>query len=120
MIKKEPLIPARVRKIEYPFGWIPHRFITNGYAGGCTREELLMYIFLTTVSDKSGLSFYGDKRICSVLGIDQQVLEDTRRILEAKGLIAYQKPLYQLLSLPGKGGEDGFIKKGDFSYSSTQ
>lgn len=100
MIKKEPLISDRVRKIEYPFGWIPHRFITDGYAGVCTREELLMYIFLSVVSDKSGLSFYGDKKICSLLGINQQTLEETRQVLEAKSLIAYQKPLYQLLSLP--------------------
>lgn len=100
MIRKEPIIPDRVRKIEYPFGWIPQRFITDGYARICAREELAMYIFLAMVSDKSGLSFYGDKRICSLLGINQQVLEDTRQMLETKGLIAYQKPLYQLLSLP--------------------
>ena len=29
-IKKEPLLPERIRKIEKGFGFIPNRFLTGG------------------------------------------------------------------------------------------
>lgn len=100
MIKKDMLIPDRKRGIEHPFGWIPKRFVTAGFCRMCNKEELLLYFFLGTVSDKCGLSFYGDKTICVILGIGQEVLEQARQTLQDKGLIAYKKPLYQVLSLP--------------------
>lgn len=109
MIKKEILIPERVRNIERPFGWIPRRFITDGFIKQCNKEEALMYFFLGIVSDENGLSFYGDKAVEIFLGINQETLKYTRQLLQDKGLIAYKKPLYQVLSLPPKmyGGEEG-------------
>lgn len=100
MIKKEPIQPEQIRQIEHPFGWIPLRFVTDGYLAGCTQEELALYLFLTVAADKWGLSFYGQKRICDLLGMDQETLEFARQKLTDKNLIAYQKPLYQVLSLP--------------------
>lgn len=99
-IKKDLLMPSRVRNIEHPFGWIPRRFITGGYIRICNKEELLLYFFLGIVSDKYGLSFYGDNTICMMLGISQEALEHARQSLQDKGLIGYKKPLYQVLSLP--------------------
>lgn len=109
MIKKEPLVPDRIRKIEGGFGWIPRRFVTDGYIQMCEREESLTYFFLSIVADRLGLSFYGDKTMCKLLHLTEGDLADIRGQLEKKAFIAYQKPLYQVLSLPpiNPGGEYG-------------
>lgn len=100
MIRKKLIAADRVRKINGPFGWIPHRFISGGYIKFFTRDELLMYFFLSVVSDKLGLSYYGDKTMGNLLGINYDDLQSTRELLQEKGFIAYKKPFYQVLSLP--------------------
>jgi hypothetical protein len=54
---------------------------------------------LVTVGDAKGLSYYGDKSIIKYLCMDQQALDDARTNLIRIGLIAWQKPLYQVLAL---------------------
>jgi hypothetical protein len=68
---------------------------------------LALYLFLVTVADGSGLSYYSDQGICQLLPLDGAALSRARRELLAAGLIAYQKPLYQVLALdaPGPGGQ---------------
>lgn len=102
MIKKQVLLPEKIRQIERPFGWIPQRFVTEGHIKLCRPEELLIYFFLSIVADRQGLSFYSDKRICDLLQLEPGTLYQCRRLLEEKSYIKYQKPLYQVLSLPGK------------------
>jgi hypothetical protein len=58
-----------------------------------------LYLFLVTVSDAKGLSFYGDDSIMSRLSMDFTTLESARTNLMQIGLIAWKKPLYQVLSL---------------------
>jgi hypothetical protein len=58
-----------------------------------------LYLFLVTVGDARGLSYYGDKSIIKYLSMDQKTLEHARANLMRIGLIAWQKPLYQVLSL---------------------
>jgi len=52
------------------------------------------------VSDRQGLSFYHDDRICSLLKIDLAALGEVREILIERSLIAWRSPVYQALSLP--------------------
>jgi hypothetical protein len=54
---------------------------------------------LVTVGDAKGLSYYGDKSIIKYLSMDQSTLQEARVNLIRIGLIAWQKPLYQVLSL---------------------
>jgi hypothetical protein len=54
---------------------------------------------LVTVGDAKGLSYYGDKSIAKRLSMDQSTLNEARADLIRTGLIAWQKPLYQVLSL---------------------
>ena len=69
MIKKQLLRTDRVRKINGSFGFIPHRFLTEGFLGSLTPHELLLYFFLILVSDKNGLSFYKETTISQLLRI---------------------------------------------------
>ena len=100
MQSKRILDPKRVRKIEGSFSWIDHRFVTEGFLRDLSTLEILLYLFLVAVSDRNGLSFYYDDRIASLLKIDLAALGQAREGLVLRSLIAYEPPLYQVLSLP--------------------
>jgi hypothetical protein len=97
---KRVLNSGRLRKIEGSFSWIDHRFITGGFLRDLSTLEILLYLFLVAVSDRNGLSFYHDDRIASLLKIDLAALGQAREGLVLRSLVAYQPPLYQVLSLP--------------------
>ena len=100
MAIKKFLCPERVRKIEGSFSWIDHRFVTGGFLHDLSMIEILLYLFLVAVSDRNGLSFYHDDRIASLLKIDLPALGKAREGLIRRSLLAYEFPLYQILSLP--------------------
>ena len=102
MILKRLLGPDRIRKIEGSFSWIDHRFITGGFLRDLSTLEILLYFFLVAVSDRNGLSFYHDDRIASLLKIDLASLGKAREGLVQRSLLAYEPPLYQILSLPSR------------------
>ena len=100
MQSKRVLDSGRIRKIEGSFSWIDHRFITGGFLRDLSTLEILLYLFLVAVSDRNGLSFYYDDRIASLLKIDLAALGQAREGLVLRSLVAYEPPLYQVLSLP--------------------
>jgi hypothetical protein len=100
MSLKRILDHDRVRKIEGSFSWIDHRFITGGFLQDLSTIEILLYLFLVTVSDRNGISFYHGDRVCSILKIPLTSLGEAREGLIMRSLIAYEPPLYQVLSLP--------------------
>ena len=100
MSLKKILDPKRIRKIEGSFSWIDHRFITGGFLQDLSTIEILLYFFLVAVSDRHGISFYHDDRICTILKIPLTSLGETREGLILRSLIVYEPPLYQVLSLP--------------------
>jgi hypothetical protein len=106
MIRKKLLQPDRIRHIEGSFGFIPHRFLTDGFLASLTQKELLLYFFLVLVSDRQGLSFYGYESICTLLelSIDQYI--EARDALVRKDLIAFDGTLFQVLALPEKPAKD--------------
>jgi len=84
------------------FGWIDHRLLRDGYIGRCSPQALALYALLVCASDVQGLSYYSDRRIAQLLTLEPATLSLARWELIELGLIAYQKPLYQLLSLEGE------------------
>ncbi len=102
MIKKHIICPERLRRIPEHFSWIDHRLIRDGYVHRCQTEELALYLFLVTVGDGEGLSFYSDSSLCKQLCIALTTLRQARQALINIGLIAYEKPLYQVLDLGRK------------------
>lgn len=97
---KKILDPDRIRKIKGSFSWIDHRFITGGFLQDLSTIEILLYLFLVAVSDRNGISFYHDDRICTILKIPLTSMGEAREGLILRSLIAYEPPLYQVLSLP--------------------
>ena len=81
------------------FGWIDHRLLRDGYLSRCSPQALALYVLLVCASDAQGLSYYSGPRIAELLRLEPEVVAGARRELIELGLLAYQKPLYQLLSL---------------------
>ena len=99
MIVKSPILKQRVRKIPNSFSWVDHRLVRHRYIESCTYEQSALYLFLVCVSDEKGLSYYADKSIMKKLDMDIQTLKETRSGLIKNNLIAWQQPIYQVLSL---------------------
>lgn len=99
MVSKVPIVAERIRKVPRHFSWIDHRLVRDLHIENCSHTAAALYLFLVTVGDAKGLSYYGDKSIIKYLSMDQNTLNEARANLIRIGLIAWQKPLYQVLSL---------------------
>jgi len=99
MIQKRLIRPERLRQVPPSFNWVDHRLVRDHYIERCDCTSLALYLFLVVVSDAQGLSYYSEASLCRRLKIDPLQLSAARVQLEQAGLIAYRKPLYQVLSL---------------------
>jgi hypothetical protein len=99
MPAKRLLRPDRLRQVPTQFSWIDQRLVRDGHIGRCNAHALALYLMLVTVADSRGLSYYGDSSITRLLSMSQEQLESARADLIRMGLIAYTRPLYQVLSL---------------------
>lgn len=99
MIPKRLLRPEHLRQVPPSFNWVDHRLVRDHYIERCDCTSLALYLFLVTVSDVQGLSYYSDASVCRRLRIDPLQLSAARAQLEKAGLVAFEKPLYQVLSL---------------------
>jgi predicted neutral ceramidase superfamily lipid hydrolase len=118
IIKKEPLVPERIRKIEKGFGFIPTRFLTGGFFSSLSQHEKLIYFLLVLASDRDGLSYYSQDKMSSLLELSLDEFLDGRNALIRKSLIAFNGLIFQVLSLPAKPLENitkrELISKEDF------
>lgn len=99
MVSKQPIFPEGVRQVPKQFSWLDHRLIRDHHIEQCSHPAAALYLFLVTVGDARGLSYYADASIMKHLSMDNITLEKARQNLIRIGLIAWQKPLYQVLSL---------------------
>jgi hypothetical protein len=99
VIRKRVLCPQQLRKVPEQFSWIDHRLVRDRHIAGKSAEALALYLLLVTVADGQGLSYYSDAGIGKLLPLDGLLLARARQELIRARLIAYEKPLYQVLSL---------------------
>ena len=100
MVVKRVLCPQRLRRIPAQFNWVDHRLVRDKHISRCSAHGLALYLFLVTVADAEGLSYYSDASISRlILPLDSIALSRARQELIAAQLIAYQRPLYQILTL---------------------
>ena len=98
-MKKRVLCPERLRKVPPQFSWIDHRLVRENYFTRCEHSAWALYLFLVSVADVDGLSYYSDVSLMRRLKMDPVQLSASRQQLLQIGLIAYEKPLYQVLDL---------------------
>jgi hypothetical protein len=102
-MKKRLLNPERLRKVPPQFSWIDHRLVQENYLVRCDHPAWALYLFLTSVADAEGLSYYSDASLVRRLKMAPLALSASRQQLVRAGLIAYEKPFYQVLSLDPVG-----------------
>lgn len=98
-MEKYPIDPARLRHLPPRFSWLDQRLITDQHLRRCKRPTQALYLFLAIVGDAQGLSYYSDSSIRAHLEMPQNELLAARSQLIELELIAFEKPLYQLLTL---------------------
>jgi hypothetical protein len=98
-IKKRVLCPERLRRIPGQFSWIDQRLVRDRYLQRCDHGALALYLVLVTVADAEGLSYYSDTTLERMLNMEHGRLVQARQQLCQAGLLAFDKPLYQILSL---------------------
>ena len=91
--------PSRLRQIPPQFSWIDHRLVRERYFERCSCDALVLYLFLLTVADARGLSYYSQPRLMQSLKMGTMRFSQARTELIENRLIAYQHPLYQVLAL---------------------
>jgi len=100
MLRKEIVDRVRLRRVPDGFGWVDHRFVREGHVRGRSGGALALYLFLVTVADGDGVSYYSDETLCGHLGFIPDELNRFRNELVKSGLVAWSRPFYQVLALP--------------------
>jgi hypothetical protein len=98
-MQKRLLLPSRVRRIPAQFSWIDQRLVRDHHIERADCTALALYLFLLTVADAQGLSYYADASIGQRLALRPEQVAAARAGLVRAGLIAYEAPLYQVLAL---------------------
>ena len=99
-IEKRVLVAARVRRPPREgFSWLDRRFVRE-HAPRLSGEAILLYFFLTAVSDRDGLSYWKDTTIAARLRLAVEEVVRAREELVLRDLVAHEEPLTQVLSLP--------------------
>lgn len=101
-MEKRILRSDRIRHPNGRFSFIPHRFLVGGFLKSLSLNELSLYLFLTLASDKNGVSYYGQKSICSHLHLQKDDYLKARNGLVQRDLIAFDGVFFQVLELPEK------------------
>lgn len=110
MVQKEIISLGQRRKLPEGFGWVDHRLVRENLIENFSSEALALYLFLITVGDEDGVSWYSDGTVCRKLNFGAETLESSRHELSAGKLIAYRKPYYQVLELPRPQVSENFRK----------
>ena len=100
MMQKKILRPERLRQVPAQFSWIDQRLVREDFLRHGEPAAWALYLVLVTVADVQGLSYYSEATLSRLLKLDLMQLAQARQQLVSAELLAYQKPLYQVLALP--------------------
>jgi hypothetical protein len=96
---KRPISFAQLRQVPSQFSWVDQRLVRERYIDQLSPEACALYLFLVTVADAQGLSFYSERSLCQRLSMTLVGLRQARQALITLALVAYDSPLYQVLAL---------------------
>ena len=98
---KQLLRPERLRQVPEQFSWIDQALVQRHLIDRCDARAAALYLFLVTVADAQGLSYYGNSSLTQRLHLSAQELGAARQQLIDLELVAFQAPLYQVLAIAG-------------------
>jgi hypothetical protein len=83
---KRLLCPARVRRVPKQFSWVEQRLVRDDhYVERCDAYALALYLFLVSVADAQGLSYYWDATLSVRLSMDGATLNKAHQALKRWG-----------------------------------
>src|SRR5262249_52545241 len=88
----------KLRRVPRQFSWVDQRLVRERYIDQLSPHACTLYLFLVTVADAQGLSYYADPSLCPRLSMTGPEFHQARQALITRGLIAYQRPLYPVLA----------------------
>jgi hypothetical protein len=98
---KRLLRPQQMRQVPSQFSWIDQALVQRHLIDRCDARAAALYLFLVTVADAQGLSYYGSATLMQRLHLSAEELSAARRQLLDLELVAYEAPLYQVLAIAG-------------------
>ncbi len=96
---KRPISWTQLRRVPRQFSWVDQRLVRERYIDRLSHEACALYLFLVTVADAQGLSYYADRTLAQRLSMSRAQLGQARQALITQHLLAYRQPLYQVLAL---------------------
>jgi hypothetical protein len=90
-----------MRQVPLQFSWIDQALVQRHLIDRCDARAAALYLFLVTVADAQGLSYYGSATLMQRLHLSAEELSAARRQLLDLELVAYEAPLYQVLAIAG-------------------
>ena len=97
---KRVLRPERLRRVPAQFSWVDQRLVREGFVDRCDARAAALYLFLVTVADAQGLSYYSEATLTRRLHLAAGELSAARNQLIELELLVYRAPIYQVLALP--------------------
>ena len=97
---KRPISWTQLRRVPRQFSWVDQRLVREHYIDRLSHEACALYLFLVTVADAQGLSYYADRTLSQRLSMSRAQLGQARHTLITQRLLAYRHPLYHVLALP--------------------
>ena len=98
---KRLLRAQQLRQVPEQFSWIDQALVQRHFIDRCDARAAALYLFLVTVADAQGLSYYGSATLMQRLHLSAEELAAARGQLIDLELLAYETPLYQVLAIPG-------------------
>lgn len=98
---KRLLRPQRLRQVPEQFSWIDQALVQRHLIDRLDARAAALYLFLVTVADAQGLSYYGSASLMQRLHQSSEELGAARQQLIDLELVAFEAPLYQVLAIAG-------------------
>jgi hypothetical protein len=117
--RKQVLRPERLRTVPEQFSWVDQALVQHHLIDRCTSHSAALYLFLVTVADHQGLSYYGAATLASRLRLNEDEFIAARTQLIGLELIAWQAPLYQVLAVPTRPAPESVAAPVDSPTSPT-
>ncbi|MBM3226798.1 MAG: hypothetical protein FJZ47_23790 [Candidatus Tectomicrobia bacterium] len=96
---KRPISLAKLRTVPRQFSWVDQCLARERSIDQLSHEACALSLFLVTVADAQGLRYYADPSVCQRLSMTASDLHRARQALLTQGLVAYHRPLSQVLAL---------------------
>src|SRR4029434_5687564 len=89
---KRPISLVKLRQVPQQFSWIDQRLVRERHIDQLSHAACALYLFLVTVADAQGLSYYAESSLCQRLSMTGPALHQARQALLTPGFAAAPPP----------------------------